>query len=187
MENSIQKQSNEVVTEKLNEGGEKMNRNISKIKQNVKRLGPAHEQNIIELFTHIYFNPKRHTVYSLAHEISKSVRTVHRMLEEINNFCPCIKKSVNEIDGCARIYVSNEFTENYLDICYAKSQRSPMLYIFLTMFLVRPLAIKDIVKKISTNNKDAKKMVERIFDTTAYVDSMELDEEEVYGNWKFFE
>ena len=135
-----------------------------------RKLGTLHQQNLIELFTHIYFHPNKHTYNSLAHEMSKSNRTIQRMIDDINALYPYITAKLNDLDGCAHLKIEGKYSESLLDNAFQKSQYAPILYIFIKSLLGKPVSVNEIMQKVNVNRKNAEKIIDKIFETTPYGD-----------------
>ena len=160
---------------------------MNKVKTSDRKLGTAYQQNLIEMFSYIYYYPNYHTYYSLAKEMSKSKRTIQRMIEDINTFCPNLIATKTDFMGRVKLReVSYGISEEYLDACYNKTNNAPLLYIYLVMMLNRPVTLQDIMRKLGIKESDAKKIAKKLLDTTASIDVAEDDSEEIiFGNYHF--
>ena len=190
MKNLNNKQNN--VAQNLNKGDRNMIRNSQKVNEGFDRkLGTAHQQNIIEMLSYIYLNPKSHTKKSLAYEFMKngvgSESKIIRMVNDVNTFCPIIKRTLGEIDFESHYYLDEErFTETDLDNFYQKAQNAELLYIFLEALLIKPISTKDVMQKLNVSRKKANEMLNKILDASYLLDEFETDKGLVIGNTRFF-
>ena len=190
MKNLNNKQNN--VAQNLNKGDRNMIRNSQKVNEGFDRkLGTAHQQNIIEMLSYIYLNPKSHTKKSLAYEFMKngvvSERKIIRMVNDVNTFCPIIKRTLGEIDFESHYYLDEErFTETDLDNFYQKAQNAELLYIFLEALLIKPISTEEVMQKISVSRKKANEIINKILDASYLLDEIETDKGLVIGNTRFF-
>ena len=190
MKNLNNKQNN--VAQNLNKGDRNMIRNSQKVNEGFDRkLGTAHQQNIIEMLSYIYLNPKSHTKKSLAYEFMKngvvSERKIIRMVNDVNTFCPIIKRTLGEIDFESHYYLDEErFTEKDLDNFYQKAQNAELLYIFLEALLIKPISTEEVMQKISVSRKKANEIINKILDASYLLDEIETDKGLVIGNTRFF-
>jgi len=184
------KQNN--VSHNLNKGDKTMIRNSHKVSEGFDRkLGTAHQQNIIEILSYIYLNPKSHTKKSLAGEFVKngvvSERKIIRLVNDVNTFCPIIKRVVGEIDFESHYYMDEtRFTETDLDNFYQKAQNAELLYIFLEAILIRPISTEEVMQKLHVSRKKANEMLNRILDASYLLDEIETDKGIIIGNTRFF-
>ena len=190
MKNLNNKQNN--VAQNLNKGDRNMIRNSQKVNEGFDRkLGTAHQQNIIEMISYIYLNPKSHTKKSLAYEFMKngvvSERKIIRMVNDVNTFCPIIKRTLGEIDFESHYYLDEErFTETDLDNFYQKAQNAELLYIFLEALLIKPVSTEEVMQKINVSRKKANEIINKILDASYLLDEIETDKGLVIGNTRFF-
>ncbi len=190
MKNLNNKQNN--VAQNLNKGDRNMIRNSQKVNEGFDRkLGTAHQQNIIEMLSYIYLNPKSHTKKSLAYEFMKngvvSERKIIRMVNDVNTFCPIIKRTLGEIDFESHYYLDEErFTETDLDNFYQKAQNAELLYIFLEALLIKPVSTEEVMQKINVSRKKANEIINKILDASYLLDEIETDKGLVIGNTRFF-
>ena len=190
MKNLNNKQNN--VAQNINKGDRNMIRNSQKVNEGFDRkLGTAHQQNIIEMLSYIYLNPKSHTKKSLAYEFMKngvvSERKIIRMVNDVNTFCPIIKRTLGEIDFESHYYLDEErFTETDLDNFYQKAQNAELLYIFLEALLIKPVSTEEVMPKMNVSRKKAKKIINKILDASYLLDEIETDKGLVIGNTRFF-
>lgn len=149
-------------------------------------LGTKYQQNLIEMIGYIYLEPKKHNVYTLAKEMSKSERTIRRMLKDINDFCPLIRNNFYDTEDFAYRYVDEYIPEEYLDKCYKISSNAPMLYLFLIMLLNRELTASEIMNKINLKSiAQVQKFMNNILDASCVIDCDFSEDDIVFGNWKF--
>ena len=190
MKNLNNKQNN--VAQNLNKGDRTMIRNLQKANEGFDRkLGTAHQQNIIEMLSYIYLNPKSHTKKSLAYEFMKngvvSERKIIRMANDVNTFCPIIKRTLGKIDFESHYYLDEErFTETDLDNFYQKAQNAELLYIFLEALLIKPVSTEEVMQKINVSRKKANEIINKILDASYLLDEIETDEGITIGNTRFF-
>lgn len=190
MKNLNNKQNN--VAQNLNKGDRNMIRNSQKVNEGFDRkLGTAHQQNIIEMLSYICLNPKSHTKKSLAYEFMKngvvSERKIIRMVNDVNTFCPIIKRTLGEIDFESHYYLDEErFTETDLDNFYQKAQNAELLYIFLEALLIKPVSTEEVMQKINVSRKKANEIINKILDASYLLDEIETDKGLVIGNTRFF-
>lgn len=130
--------------------GEKEMTLVANVKeQKARKLNVAYQQDIIEIFQYIYLDfPQKHTYYSLALESSKSLRSVHRVIEDLNSLCPCINITINEITNCAYLSVNDKFTEEEFDRNFGDPNNAPLLYVFLKSFFIRKMSLQEIMDKV---------------------------------------
>ena len=174
----------------------------SKKENKQRKLKVTYQQDILELFGYIYHNvPQRHTYYSLAQEMSKNVRTIKRMIDDLNDVCPCVTATIDEITKCAYFSIDDNFTEKILDKNFGNINNAPLLYVFLKSFLIRKMSLKEIMndvviltKKETCKNpeklqrakkKIAGEIIMGIFDSTSLIDYDDEDGELIIGNVKF--
>lgn len=155
-------------------------------KTSERKMSIAHQQNLVEMFGYIYLNPNKHNVYTLAHEMSKSRRTILRMIDDINAFCPYIIRSLNENDGCVYYSIKERFSETDLDSFFKKSNVAPVLYIFLTFLLIKPLTVKEVMQKLGISQKKATLLINQILDASYIIDFRPKSNEMLYGNYYKF-
>lgn len=190
MKNLNNKQNN--VAQNLNKGDRTMIRNSQKANEGFDRkLGTAHQQNLIEMTGYIYQYPKEFTKKSLAQEFVKngiaSERKIIRMINDINTFCPIIKRTLGEIDFESHYYLDEErFTETDLDNFYQKAQNAELLYIFLESLLIKPVSTEEVMEKVNVSRKKANEIINKILDASYLLDEIETDEGITIGNTRFF-
>ena len=148
MKNSNETQNKQVVT--TQEIGETNMAVTVEVKENKPRkLKVAYQQDIIEVFQYIYLEfPQKHTYYSLEHEMSKSYRTIKRLIDDLNSVCPCIKVTTDEITNCAYFSVNDKFTEEEFDKNFGDPNNAPLLYVFLKSFFIRKMSLQEIMDKV---------------------------------------
>lgn len=156
-----------------------------------RKLGTAHQQNIIEMLGYIYAYPKSHTKKNLAHEFMKngvvSERKIIRMVNDVNTFCPVIKRVIAGIDFEARYYLDEQrFTETDLDNFFQKAQNAELLYIFLEALLIRPVSTEEVMHKVNVSRSKANQMMNKILDASYLLDEIETDKGLIIGNTRFF-
>lgn len=187
MINLNNKKQNNVAQNLNNKGDRNMIRNSQKVSEVFDRkLGTAHQQNIIEMLSYIYLNPKSHTKKSLAYEFMKngvvSERKIIRMVNDVNTFCPIIKRVIGEIDFESHYYMDEKrFTEIDLDNFYQKAQNAELLYIFLEALLIKPISTEEVMKKLNVSRKKANQMINKILDATYVIDDVETSTGYVIG------
>ena len=169
-----------------------MIRNSQKVNEGFDRkLGTAHQQNLIEMTGYIYQHPKAFTKKNLAEEFIKngivSERKIIRMVNDINTFCPIIKRVIGKIDFESHYYLDeNRFTEIDLDNFYQKIQNAELLYIFLVALLIKPISTEEVMQKVNLSRKKANEMLNKILDASYLLDEFETDKGLVIGNTRFF-
>ena len=163
------------------------------------KLKAKHQLNCIEMFRYIHQNfPQEHSYYSIAHEMGKSEREIQRMIQTINEFCPCIKGEIRSIDNKIHLYTVNELSEREFDRCFGDPHKAPLLYIFFKSFYIRKLTLTEIVEQVVTLTKrqtckDPKKllrakrkaaidMIQSILDATPLFDYDDDNGELVVGS-----
>ena len=180
MKNSIQINTKENVQQ-----SKKENATMNNVKTLERKLGTAYQQNLIEMFGYIYFNPRKHTKESLAYEFMKNGKTnerkILRMVNDINNFCPFIQKSLNNIDGRTHYSITGSISEANLDNLYKKLNGSELLYIFLKSLLVKPMSTEEIMENVNVKRKKANEIIEKILDASKYIDDIETEKGHVIG------
>lgn len=205
MELSNQLNTQNIVNQMVNESV-----SPAKEKKTVRRKSEIeHQQDLIELVNIIYYEPRKYDVYNLAHELDflKDVnctdeekrtprRKTLRMIEDINKFCPCIKSLTNDINGHTYYYINENITEAYLDNCYKKNNKAPLLYLYLKALLIRPVSLNEIVSEVEfkIRKKDRSRakraivneMMNRILDTSFILDDIRGRNNRLMGNYKFF-
>ena len=190
MKNLNNKQNN--VAQNLNKGDRTMIRNLQKVNEGFDRkLGTAHQQNLIEMTGYIYQYPKEFTKKNLAEEFVKngvvSERKIIRMVNDVNTFCPIIKRTLGEIDFESHYYLDEErFTETDLDNFYQKAQNAELLYIFLEALLIKPVSTEEVMQKINVSRKKANEIINKILDASYLLDEIETDKGITIGNTRFF-
>ena len=186
MQNLNKKKQNNAA-QNSNKGDNTMIRNSQKVNEGFDRkLGTAHQQNIIEMLSYIYLNPKSHTKKSLAYEFMKngvvSERKIIRMINDVNTFCPIIKRVIGEIDFESHYYMDEKrFTETDFDNFYQKAQNAELLYIFLEALLIKPISTEEVMKKLNVSRKKANQMINKILDATYVIDDIETSTGYVIG------
>ena len=167
-----------------------MTKNLTFTKEFDRKLGFAYQQNLIEMFGYIYMAPNAHTKESLAEEFTKdgksNERKILRMVDDVNTFCPYIRRNLNEIDGRTHYSISGRFSEQDLDMFYQKTGNVSVLYIFLEALLIRPLTTEEIMQKLNMNKKAADKIIDLILDASYIFDEFETETGRIIGNTKFF-
>ena len=109
------------------------------------------------------------------------------MVNDVNTFCPIIKRVIGEIDFESHYYLDeNRFTETDLDNFYQKAQNAELLYIFLEALLIKPISTKDVIQKLNVSRKKANEMLNKILDASYLLDEFETDKGLVVGNTRFF-
>ena len=109
------------------------------------------------------------------------------MVNDVNTFCPIIKRVIGEIDFESHYYLDEErFTETDLDNFYQKAQNAELLYIFLEALLIKPISTKDVMQKLNVSRKKANEMLNKILDASYLLDEFETDKGLVIGNTRFF-
>ena len=192
MKNLINKNQNNVAQNLNNKGENTMIRNSQKANEVFDRkLGTAHQQNLIEMTGYIYQYPKAFTKKNLAEEFIKngiiSERKIIRMFNDINTFCPIIKRVIGKIDFESHYYLDeNRFTEIDLDNFYQKIQNAELLYIFLVALLIKPISTEEVMQKVSVSRKKANEMLNKILDASYLLDEFETGKGLVIGNTRFF-
>ena len=189
MKNLNNKQNN--AAQNLSKGHRTMIKNSQVSEGFDRKLGTAHQQNIIEMLSYIYLNPKSHTKKSLAGEFVKngvvSERKIIRLVNDVNTFCPIIKRVVGEIDFESHYYMDEtRFTETDLDNFYQKAQNAELLYIFLEALLIKPVSTEEVMQKINVSRKKANEIINKILDASYLLDEIETDKGLVIGNTRFF-
>lgn len=191
MTNLNNKKQNSTV-QNLNKGDKNMIARTQKANEGFDRkLGTAHQQNLIEMTGYIYQYPKEFTKKNLAEEFVKngivSERKIIRMVNDVNTFCPIIKRVIGEIDFESHYYLDEErFTETDLDNFYQKAQNAELLYIFLEALLIKPISTKDVMQKLNVSRKKANEIINKILDASYLLDEIETDEGITIGNTRFF-
>ena len=191
MKNLINKNQNNVA-QNLNKGDRTMIRNLQKANEGFDRkLGTAHQQNLIEMTGYIYQYPKEFTKKNLAEEFIKngivSERKIIRMVNDIHTFCPIIKRVIGKIDFESHYYLDEKrFTEIDLDNFYQKIQNAELLYIFLVALLIKPISTEEVMQKVNLSRKKANEMLNKILDASYLLDEFETDKGLVIGNTRFF-
>lgn len=192
MKNLNNKKQNNAAQNLSNKGDNTMIRNSQKVNEGFDRkLGTAHQQNIIEMLSYIYLNPKSHTKKSLAYEFMKngvvSERKIIRMVNDVNTFCPIIKRTLGEIDFESHYYIDEKrFSETDLDNFYQKAQNAELLYIFLEALLIKPVSTEEVMQKINVSRKKANEIINKILDASYLLDEIETDKGITIGNTRFF-
>lgn len=192
MKNLINKNQNNVAQNLNNKGENTMIRNSQKVSKRFDRkLGTAHQQNLIEMTGYIYQYPKEFTKKKLAQEFVKngvvSERKIIRMVNDINTFCPIIKRTLGEIDFESHYYLDEKrFSETDLDNFYQKAQKAELLYIFLEALLIKPVSTEEVIQKINVSRKKANEIINKILDASYLLDEIETDEGITIGNTRFF-
>lgn len=187
MKNLNKKKQNNAAQNLNNKGDNTMIRNSQKVNEGFDRkLGTAHQQNIIEMLSYIYLNPKSHSKKSLAYEFMKngvvSERKIIRMVNDVNIFCPIIKRVIGERDFESHYYIDEKrFTEVDLDNFYQKAQNAELLYIFLEALLIKPISTEDVMKKLNVSRRKANQMIDKILDATYVIDVVETSTGYVIG------
>lgn len=192
MKNLNKKKQNNAAQNLNNKGDNTMIRNSQKVNEGFDRkLGTAHQQNLIEMTGYIYQYPKEFTKKNLAEEFVKngvvSERKIIRMANDVNTFCPIIKRTLGEIDFESHYYLDEErFTETDLDNFYQKAQNAELLYIFLEALLIKPVSTEEVMQKINVSRKKANEMINKILDASYLLDEIETDKGITIGNTRFF-
>ena len=192
MKNLINKNQNNVAQNLNNKGENTMTRNSLKANEGFDRkLGTAHQQNLIEMTGYIYQYPKACTKKNLAEEFIKngivSERKIIRMVNDIHTFCPIIKRVIGKIDFESHYYLDEKrFTEIDLDNFYQKIQNAELLYIFLVALLIKPISTEEVMQKVNLSRKKANEMLNKILDASYLLDEFETDKGLVIGNTRFF-
>jgi len=189
MTNLIQTQIKKVAEEKI-ERGTRMASTVTikpKKQKNVsRRIGKAYQQNLIEMIGYIYLSRNEYNLEDMAHEMSKSVRTIHRFVDDINSFYPLIKKTTFEDESKVYLSIGNDCSEERFDCCYKRMPNAPILYLFLIMLFNRPLSHKEIMEKLNLKSRaKAKKIAEQILDCSYIIDYDFKEDDVIVGNWKF--
>ena len=192
MKNLINKNQNNVAQNLNNKGEKTMIRNSQKANEGFDRkLGTAHQQNLIEMTGYIYQYPKEFTKKNLAEEFIKngivSERKIIRMVNDIHTFCPIIKRVIGKIDFESYSYLDEEsFTEKDVDNFYQKAQNAELLYMFLEALLMKPVSTEEVMQKINVSRKKANEIINKILDASYLLDEIETDEGITIGNTRFF-
>lgn len=191
MKNLNNKNQNNIALN-LNKGEKNMINKTQRTNEGFDRkLGTAHQQNIIEMLGYIYSYPKSHTKKNLAYEFVKngivSERKIIRMVNDVNTFCPIIKRVIGEIDFESHYYLDEKrFTETDLDNFYQKAQNAELLYIFLEALLIKPISTEEVMEKVNVSRKKANQMMNNILDASYLLDEIETDKGLIIGNTRFF-
>lgn len=189
---SLNNQNQNSITLNLNKGERNMIRNVQRTNEGFDRkLGTAHQQNIIEMLGYIYSYPKFYTKKNLAYEFVKngviSERKIIRMVNDVNTFCPIIKRALGEIDLKSHYYLDEKrFTEIDLDNFYKKTQNAELLYIFLEALLIKPISTEEVMEKVNVSRKKAMQIINKILDASYLLDEIETDKGTIIGNTRFF-
>jgi hypothetical protein len=179
-----------VHTKKLEENkerGTQMTNSVAiKTEKKSKKLQAKKQQDLIEMIGYLYVCPNEYNLEDMAKEMSKSVRTIHRMVDEINLLFPLINKTVFDGDKKVLLSIKECCSEKYLDNNYQRLQYAPILYLFLIMLFHRPLCYKEIMEKINLKSRaKAKKIAESILDCSYIIDEDFKENDVFVGNWKF--
>ena len=156
-----------------------------------RKLGVTYQQNMIEMLSYIYLYPKSYTKKSLADEFVKnevaSERKIIRMVNDVNTFCPIIKRTLGEVNFEFHYYLDEKrFTETDLDNFYQKVQNTELLYIFLEALLIKSISTEEVMKKINVSRKKANEILNKILDASYLLDEIETAKDTVIGNTRFF-
>ena len=189
MKNLNNKQNN--VAQNLSKGHRTMIKNSQVSEGFDRKLGTAHQQNLIVMTVYIYQYPKAFTKKNLAEEFIKngvvSERKIIRMVNDINTFCPIVKRTLDETNFESRYYLDEKrFTETDLDNFYQKAQNAELLYIFLESLLIKPVSTEEVMEKVNVSRKKANEMLNKILDASYLLDEFETDKGLVIGNTRFF-
>lgn len=164
--------------------------NLKSKKTFERKLGTTYQQNLIELFGYIYMEPNALTKEDLAKEFTKNgianERKIIRMIEDINTFCPYIKRTLNNTDGRTRYKIFEKFSETDLDIFYKKTNNAALLYIFLKSLLIKPISTEEVMEKINVSRKKANEMLNQILDASYLLDEIKTDNGYIIGHTRFF-
>lgn len=184
--NNKNSNSDAAANKTLKKGKKSMkNRQRNFVQQKARRVGIKHQMNLIEVFELIYLS--RHNIYTLLEEIpSLSKRSMLRYIEELNSFAPIIKTRINDVDGKAYFYVSDNMSEELFDRCFQKNNSMPVIYIYFLAALIRGISVYEMMEKTQKDSKEIKKIINAILDTSRFVDDFDdLNGVPSLGFWKF--
>jgi hypothetical protein len=109
------------------------------------------------------------------------------MVNDVNTFCPIIKRALGEIDLKSHYYLDEKrFTEIDLDNFYKKTQNAELLYIFLEALLIKPISTEEVMAKVNVSRKKAMQIINKILDASYLLDEIETDKGTIIGNTRFF-
>ena len=172
--------------QEVNDMQELLNKNnrISQQKR-TRKSAIEYEQDLIELFKYLFM--ERFNIDNLMQEMSVSRRTVERMISHINEFYPCIKSTINDQDGRAYYSIKRDFSEEKLNNCFKKLNKRPLVYIFLMSFLVKPVSIQEVMKKLNIKQNSAIEIMNSIIDASGLVYLFDYNYTTYLSAWDFAE
>jgi len=151
-----------------------------------KKLQSKRQQDLIEMIGYIYMSRNEYNLEDIAKEMSKSKRTIYRMVADINALYPIIHKTFFEDESKVYLGIGECCSEECLDCCYQKLPNAPILYLFLIMLFHRQLTYKEIMEKLKLKSRaKVRQIVEHILDASYIIDYDFKEEDVVVGNWKF--
>ena len=139
---------------------------------------PIKEFDLIEMVAYLHENGSAKIENELTRELSKSRRTVYRMIEKI---CPFDVISLSPAsDFRTVVHFNHNLSNRNLDHAYATTGKFPALYVFLKGLKKNDIVlISDIQKWLSCDEKAAIATRNEIMNTT-YVVDFEISDDDPY-------
>ena len=87
-------------------------------------------------------------VQTVQRKINAELRNMHRLMDDINVFCPCVKTVEKSDTSRLGLYIEYNFNETMFDERFNNVQNAPLLYVFFKSLFVRRISLTEIMEDV---------------------------------------